>query len=272
MLRRVPTARGLTTPALAATSGIAVALAGLLGAGASPAAAATAATAAVSASDYAVQYVSVPSGPQHVLVRWAPCIRSSSGPITQVIRYKVNPAGHSARIPFVREAVGRLHRATGLHFRYAGRTSYIPQRSTTTGLLRSASLESATHVPFVIAWAYRGTGKGRSNLLTSFEAGVGSTAWRYSAASQLRISDAAVVVKRGHLGLRSGFGAGGTMGTLMLHELGHAVGLGHASGVGEVMYPLIGPGSPGTYAAGDRTGLHKVGAAAGCMTGPRIPA
>ena len=52
--------------------------------------------------------------------------------------------------------------------------------------------------------------------------------------------------------------------TVLRHELGHAMGLGHASQPGQVMYPSVGPGSPTTYSAGDQAGLRAVGAAKGC--------
>jgi hypothetical protein len=51
--------------------------------------------------------------------------------------------------------------------------------------------------------------------------------------------------------------------TVLRHELAHSLGLGHASQANEVMYPTAGPGSPTDYQAGDLTGLHAVGTAAG---------
>ncbi|MBV9291229.1 MAG: matrixin family metalloprotease [Frankiales bacterium] len=227
------------------------------------------AAARASSTTYALQYV----GPQAVVARWAPCVRTATGSRPQVIRYKINPAGKPSRIAFVKTGIRKLERATGLRFRYAGRTSYVPQMSPLTGFLRARQQERRTGVDFVVAWAFRGHGGGRSNLLTTGEAGVGSISWRFRpGVSQLRISDAAVVMERGNVGLRAGFGAGGTSGTLLLHELGHAVGLLHASNPHEVMYPFVGSQSPASYARGDRRGLHAVGAHAGCMTGPRLPA
>ena len=127
-------------------------------------------------------------------------------------------------------------------------------------------------MPFVIAWADKGSGPGDSNLLTSAEAGVGTVSWRSGSDSELRINDGAVVLRRdaGTI-LAPGFKANGSVGSLLLHELGHAVGLEH-SRQGEIMYPIIGQGTPANYAAGDRRGLAKVGRAAGCMHTPRLPA
>ena len=209
-----------------------------------------------------------------VVVRWAPCIKRNGATKTHVIHYRVNPAGHASRVKLAKRAVGKLAAASGLTFAYDGKTSYLPHNALHNGTLTFQALdeERKANVPFVIAWAKAGTGPGASNLLDSGEAGKGTVSWRSGTTSELRINDGAVVIRR-NAGkqLKSGFGSGGTVGSLLLHELGHAVGLQHAS-PGEIMAPIIDSRTPGNYAAGDRTGLAKVGRAAGCMTTPRLPA
>lgn len=64
--------------------------------------------------------------------------------------------------------------------------------------------------------------------------------------------------------LKPGFGAGQTWGVLLLHELGHAMGMDHARDGKQVMAPSISPRSLADYQAGDLTGLRKVGAMGGC--------
>jgi hypothetical protein len=54
------------------------------------------------------------------------------------------------------------------------------------------------------------------------------------------------------------------LATVLRHELGHALGLGHAAHPDEVMYPSVGHSSPTDYQAGDIAGLHAIGASAGC--------
>jgi Matrixin len=54
------------------------------------------------------------------------------------------------------------------------------------------------------------------------------------------------------------------LATVLRHELAHALGLRHAAGADEVMYPGAGPNSPTDYQAGDLAGLRLVGASAGC--------
>jgi hypothetical protein len=78
-------------------------------------------------------------------------------------------------------------------------------------------------------------------------------------------------MKRGVTGLLANFTPGGSVGALLLHELGHAVGLQHASDLHQIMYPVIGPWSAGDYQSGDISGLHHVGWSAGCMRTSALP-
>ena len=49
---------------------------------------------------------------------------------------------------------------------------------------------------------------------------------------------------------------------LLLHELGHALGLGHVSDGSQVMFPFV--SERGTYQDGDRSGLATLGIGSGC--------
>ncbi|HET6815790.1 MAG TPA: matrixin family metalloprotease [Mycobacteriales bacterium] len=254
----------LTFSALAAAGATMIA-AGVLGTG-------TAATASTSTSTYQLTYGFDAYTGLTKVARWAPCLVLNGVKTTHVINYKVRTAGVASRVTLVKNAMSRVASATGLHFHYAGTTSYIPQGKSngTSMLLDAARQRKATHAQLVIAWAWAGTGTGRSNLLSGTEAGVGSISWASSSTSQLRIGDAAVVMRRG-VHLLSGFVAGGSTGTLLLHELGHAMGLQHVSYQREVMYPIVSALSPGGYTTGDKQGLYRVGAAMGCFRTPNLP-
>lgn len=206
------------------------------------------------------------------VVRWNPC-----APIT----YRINTAGWSTsyRVRLVNQAIGKLSAATGIRFTYLGTTSYIPHYAVlhyATGdryVFNAAQQRAKTGAQLVIAWAFQGSNLARreSNLLTGDEAGVGTNSWRSSYSSQLRVLDGAVVLKRG-VWLKSWFAPGASTGALLLHELGHVIGLRHVSDVHQIMYPVFGPYSPGVYQAGDLAGLARIGRRAGCMWTPALPA
>jgi hypothetical protein len=232
-----------------------------------------AATASTNTSSYQLTYGYDAYTGLNKVARWAPCVVLNGVRHPHVINYKVHAAGVLSRVTLVQRAMARVANATGLRFHFAGLTSYIPQgKSTSSGMILDAARQrKATKAQLVVAWAYGGTGTARSNMLTTGEAGVGSISWASSATSQLRIGDAAVVMRRG-VHLLPGFDSGGSVGTLLLHELGHAMGLQHVSYNREVMYPVVSSVSPGGYTSGDKEGLYKLGAAMGCFHTPSLPA
>jgi matrixin len=58
--------------------------------------------------------------------------------------------------------------------------------------------------------------------------------------------------------------SGASEGIVLLHELGHAIGLGHVDDRTQVMNPII-YGDLGAYQSGDLAGLYMLGAAQGCI-------
>jgi hypothetical protein len=174
-------------------------------------------------------------------VHWSPCAKPG---------WRINLRRAPKRaIPQAKEAMQRVKQATGLHFRYEGRTRVNPKKL--DSYPRGTSL--------VMGW-------GRPKA-TGGAAGVGGPRWK----SNGRIIDGYVVLNsRVSRKLASGFGRGhksgyqGTVGQLMMHELGHAVGLQHVRDSKQIMYPTL-TRKKATWGAGDKNGLRKVGKAAGCF-------
>lgn len=249
--------RRSTVAARATIVGLAVAGLGLTVLGALPAAASL---------PYSVTRATDPSSGHSVVVRWSPCTITSTGTKTHYITYRVNTAGVPSRVLLVKQALAKLTTASGLQFKYLGQTSYVPHNavihywSGDRVVFDAAQERARTGAELVIAWATRSA----TNLLTSAEAGVGTVSWSGSYTAQLRIVEGAVVMKRG-VALKPGFTAGASVGALLLHELGHAVGLNHVSLRSQIMYPTIGWWTRAAYHYGDLDGLRAVGRAAGCF-------
>jgi hypothetical protein len=194
-----------------------------------------------------------------VLLRWNPC---------QSITYKINVGALPSRLRpavlgEVRSAFGQLAKASGMRFSYRGTTTEVPRSGNLDR--QSAEIIVAVTTPsrtdFPIGDGTLGYG-GRSWYWWWRDSGSGI---RYGAA----ITRGFVVLdSAGVRGLQGGFGRGVDRGNLVLHELGHAVGLDHAGARASLMYPELSSASPKGYAAGDRAGLARLGRRAGCLSVP----
>lgn len=183
--------------------------------------------------------------------RWDAC---------QPIGYVVNPEwmpvkGHRD----LTDALTRLSAATGLSFVDEGRSGEVPS------LGRQAyqpQVYGERWAPLLISWVP----PGRTDL------GLGDGVQGVSLAVALAtpqgpsIVSGQVALDADHR-LPSGFGPGTTDGEVLLHELAHAVGLGHVLDPTQVMYPQT-TNSESAFGAGDRAGLEAIGAAGGCHPAP----
>jgi hypothetical protein len=176
------------------------------------------------------------------VARWDPC---------RTITYRVNTLGApDGGLEMVHAAVAEAHRATGLRFEYLGPTDAVPFRD-------DGGPQWSDDAMLEIAWAT----STQVDELNNGTIGWGGLWW-----DERQVAYHGGIALLDTAGVTSDPGPGGTWANLLLHELGHVVGLDHAQTTRQVMYPQI-PYSPGRYEAGDLNGLEAKGAAQGCWTG-----
>jgi hypothetical protein len=185
-------------------------------------------------------------------IRWNPCVP---------ISYRVHP-DHMPGASFkaVKWAFGQLSEATGLQFRYAGTTDFVPFRKNQATALFPANADIA------IAWSTPTV----VPIIKGGLAGYATADWTSVGDGDPEYTEGRVVFDlTAQLG-RTKAQVRNARKVLALHELGHAVGLGHVSDKRQIMsqdsYPKA------EYARGDLRGLSRLGAAQGCVPGAtRLP-
>ena len=178
------------------------------------------------------------------------------------IRYVVNDTqADPGAVDDVAEAFARIAEATGLTFEFTGTTDAIP----TTAWAIEASSDGAWP-PVLIGWAH----PGQTDMLSGSEAGSGGPDVMTGSDGKVFVTGSVVIDATRNDVYRPGFGLGSSRGGLLMHELGHVVGLSHVEDAGQIMYDTTGP-RPARFAAGDRAGLAAVGAAGGCLLVPPAP-
>ena len=202
---------------------------------------------AAAAAGWGPTYVDAKGRP----ARWDPC-----SPIGYVVQAGWIPDAGRRDLT---EALRRLSLASGLSFVDEGDTEELPSQ------VRS-SYQPARYgerwAPLLIGWVPPG--------VTDVGVGGGVQGMSLSYAVPGRtgpsLVSGQVVLDAGNR-LAAGFGPGTTDGEVLLHELAHAVGLGHVLDPTQVMYPQT-THSESEFGAGDRAGLAALGAPAGCHPAP----
>ncbi len=219
--------------------------------------------------DFEVANWTDPDGKDH-RIRWNPCQPA----VTFAVNARLaggTTAARNAAVADARAAFKRVSNRTGVPFSFAGRTAEIPRN----GKDQSWS-DRQKSAEIVVAWVDQSRAKFRSNLMidsgSGYASGVGGwmmRAWTDSGGNwQAAIGRGFVVINSGHNSTyKAGFGSGVTRGALLLHEIGHAVGLGHVGTTSEIMYPTMLNREYSKYKNGDRNGLSRVGKSLGCIPG-----
>lgn len=186
-------------------------------------------------------------------VRYDPC-----SPLAYVVNLANAPAGG---LEDVHHAVELTAAATGLEFVYEGETNepvdgtrptYQPERY------------GARWPPVLIGWMPHD-----SAIFAIDDVGVaGSAIVRNDAGRLVYVTGS--VVHNGAEQLANGFAPGKTWGKVVLHELGHLVGLDHVTDPAQVMHPSL-VSSPALWGTGDEAGLRQLGSLGGCLEPPPVP-
>ncbi len=183
--------------------------------------------------------------------RWDPC-----RPIGYVVQAGWIPDAGRADLA---EALRRVSQASGLVFVDEGDTTELPSRERPS---YQPERYGERWAPLLVGWV--------PSASTDLGLGAGVQGVSLSVAVPGRDGASLVtgqVVLDATVRRSPGFGPGTTDGEVLLHELAHAVGLGHVLDPTQVMYPRT-TSSESVFGAGDRAGLAAVGAGAGCRTAP----
>lgn len=177
----------------------------------------------------------------------------------QPVHFAVNDvAAPAGGVELVQQAFARLGEATGITFIYDGTTPRLFET-------RPALAPGADPPPVLVSWERRGQGEdGRvvpglgHPVLVGNQIVTGAVALNMDAVTDLNTRTPLAV----------GFGRGVTWGRVLLHELGHVLGLGHVSDRAQLMYAELGDHTSPTaeFGSGDLEGLRLVGREAGCLS------
>jgi hypothetical protein len=185
-----------------------------------------------------------------VPTRWNPC-----EPIPYVVNTQLAPPGS---IEDVHEAVRKISAATGITFEYEGVTD---EEATIFREVFQPDRYGDRWAPVLIAWADPDDSDVPFEAEDRVAAGVA-----VPVIPPTRVED---VYVSGWVAINAddpnppGFSFPGQQGPVILHELGHLMGLGHVDTIGELMHPN--GGGVIDFGPGDREGLRQLGAAGGCV-------
>jgi hypothetical protein len=183
------------------------------------------------------------------------------------IHYVINPAlAPEEGVIDVHRAFEVMSEATGLRFVYDGETneSFSNDRDPF-----QPDRYGNRWAPILVGWSAEPlTVDGAVEAGPDQPIGVGGS-YAVLNSSDIPVYVSGIAIFDANLELGSGF-AGETWGQVMLHELGHVVGLDHFAGQDAVMNDRLHL-RPATWSPGERTGLWELGIGSTCVAAPDTP-
>ena len=186
-------------------------------------------------------------------VRYDPCTP---------IHYVVNPANAPrGGLRDIEEAVRLTGEATGLRFIFDGLVDE-PLETSERDPVQEARY-GKRWAPVLIGWI-----PFDSSIFETDDVGVAGSEIRANPDDKLVYVTGRVILN-GADQLDNGFRPGKTWGKVILHELGHVLGLGHVTDPAQVMHPNL-VSSPAAWGSGDLAALRQLGPSSGCLTVPPV--
>ena len=190
-------------------------------------------------------------GDPNTPVAWDPC---------RPIHYVINPAGAPADGTLLIEgAIARVHTATGLQFVYDGTSTEKPSKARPT--YQPARYDPTRWAPVLIAWS----DEDAFPDLAGYVAGLTDSLPVYASdTTRLLYVSGQIVFDRRDLSMATAPDRG-EVRAIVLHELGHLVGLDHTADRTQIMFSES-QFNVRDYGAGDLRGLAELGRQA-CFPG-----
>ena len=184
------------------------------------------------------------------------------------------------------EAIRRLAEASGLNFVFDGNTTEQVElvglgqgRTQAVRVFHQPQRYGNRWAPWLVTWARLGRGEG--GRVQAAGGGAPHIVNGVIVSGVVVLNVEAVTDTRTQEPVRGGFRAEGmgigpigpkgvTWGRVLLHELGHVAGLGHARNRAQLMHPEATAqiSRAADYASGDRAGLRLLGRESGCLRTP----
>ena len=181
-------------------------------------------------------------------IRWNPC---------QVINYQVNLTfAPSDGLSLVEQAFNDLSSATGITFNYVGTSSQFPSQG--RSVFASGPNGSTVWAPVLVAWEPTGY---TDFMPSGGVIGEGGATPAWNGQQWVYVTGEASITSSYALSQEQ-------IVSLVHHELGHVLGLGHVADPSEVMNPVDNGNAPTSYQWGDLLGLAHLGKAEGCLAEP----